>query len=63
MLHGKGKKIWVDGSVYEGQFVNGKAEGTGRFIDSKNGFIYMGNWQNDKTNGQGTLTQVNGATY
>ena len=29
LAHGKGTKVWKDGTTYEGDFVNGKMEGTG----------------------------------
>ena len=51
LLNGKGKKVWPDGSQYEGTFRQGKAEERGYFIDAKNGFVYIGEWQNDKING------------
>ena len=36
---GKGRQCWLDGSLYEGQWRNGKANGTGRLIHS-DGDIY-----------------------
>ena len=51
VLNGKGKKIWPDGSQYEGNFKDGKAEDRGYFIDSKNGFVYIGEWADDKIHG------------
>jgi hypothetical protein len=55
-LHSSGKKIWPDGSLYQGSFHNGKAEGNGFFIDSKNGFVFVGEWKEDKISGQGKVT-------
>ena len=30
-MSGKGKMIWRDGSVYEGNYVDGRKEGEGKF--------------------------------
>ena len=42
--------MWVDGSLYEGQWLNGKGEGMGRLIHA-DGDIYEGQWKNDMANG------------
>ena len=42
--------------MYEGTFQNGKAEDKGYFVDSKHGFVYIGQWKDDKIEGFGKLT-------
>ena len=37
--HGEGRIIWTNGSIYEGNFENGVAEGKGRLIGS-DGTVY-----------------------
>ena len=37
--------------MYEGDFVNDKKEGNGKFI-WKNGKYYIGEWKNNKKNGK-----------
>ena len=59
--HGKGTKKWKDGTTYEGDFVNGKMEGTG--VWCKNGNEYKGEFKNDMFNGRGVITYSNGETY
>ncbi len=59
---GHGVQIWQDGSKYEGQWVNGKANGKGRFILA-DGDIYEGDWMDDKAHGIGTYKYSDGAIY
>lgn len=39
-FYGKGKKIFFDGRIFEGEFKNGKEEGFGCFYD-KNGKVFQ----------------------
>lgn len=57
--HGKGKQIWKDGAVYEGDWRNDMAEGTGRF-NHANGDVYTGEFYRDKAYGYGTYVHANG---
>ena len=44
------------GLLYEGEFVNGKREGTGKLSNKKSGdLVYEGEWKNDLKCGQGVL--------
>eukprot|EP00347_Sterkiella_histriomuscorum_P011997 403370285 len=58
--HGKGRLTYIDGSFYEGNWVNGKKEGFG-LSKSRDGIQYEGNWLNDMKNGEGVLTLPSGA--
>jgi hypothetical protein len=40
--HGKGIKIYKDGTKYEGDFINGYSQGKGKLIEKKSGKIYEG---------------------
>lgn len=60
--HGKGSQVWKDGSLYEGFWLNGKANGRGRLIHS-NGDVYEGEWSNDKAEGKGIYIHSDGAKY
>lgn len=55
-------QIWPDGARYEGQWVNNRATGKGKFIHV-DGDIYTGEWKDDKANGYGVYTHNNGARY
>lgn len=57
----KGKKTYEIG-VYEGEFVNGLADGYGVFT-MKDGSIYKGTFKNDKAHGFGVMTAPNGMKY
>jgi len=59
---GRGKKIWPDGSLFEGQFIEGKACGWGRLVKS-NGDVYVGEWKDDMANGRGTFTSTTSGSY
>lgn len=52
---GKGKYIFSNGDIYEGEFLNDVRWGYGKMISyTKNGcIIYDGEWQNDKNHGKG----------
>ena len=77
--HGKGtyeykltkyrKTIW-EGAKYEGDWSNGKREGSGSIIFGKPYFgnlfgyaSYNGEWKNDKPHGIGTMTYLNKMIY
>ena len=47
MAHGKGKFYHVDGDIFEGHWVEDKANGYGVYTHA-NGAKYEGNWMNDQ---------------
>jgi len=47
MANGKGRLIHGDGDVYEGDWINDKAEGKGVYIHF-DGAKYIGEWHDDK---------------
>ena len=59
---GEGKYKYKDGSVYAGDFVNGKPHGFG-IIDFKSGDHYEGNWDAGKRHGEGAYTFSDGSIY
>ena len=52
--NGFGKYTFSDGSFYEGEYVKDKMEGWGTFSWANNGDLYVGEWEDDAENGQGT---------
>ena len=58
----KGRKININGSIYDGNFLNKKANGHGAktFAD---GSKYVGDWQNDRRHGTGVCTYADGSKY
>lgn len=60
--HGKGKQYWVDGSLYEGNWVYDKTNGQGRLIHA-DGDMYEGQWLDDKAHGKGIYRHFDGAIY
>ena len=59
---GRGKRIFPDGTIYEGNFVDNNLNGEGRQIIS-NGRIYEGDFVNNNLNGEGRITFENGIIY
>ena len=59
---GFGIQKWVDGAVYEGYWLNNKAEGKGTFWHAE-GDIYIGEFRADQAYGYGVYTHVNGSRY
>jgi hypothetical protein len=51
-----------DGSSYEGETQNGKAQGQGSLRDNK-GNVYTGSFKSNLRDGWGTLKWANGSTY
>lgn len=47
-MNGKGRMTYKDSNIYQGQWVDGKAEGKGVFVDKTNKTIYDGEWKADK---------------
>ena len=50
-MHGRGVLIWSDGKKYEGEFLNDKRDGIGRFTWA-DGRMYIGEWKGGKQNGK-----------
>lgn len=61
--NGKGKLIYADGNIYEGDFVKGKKEGQGRFTVTETGQVYIGQFANERYNGRGKMTFSDGESY
>ena len=55
-MHGRGRYLWKDGSLYEGNYENGKKEGFGKFTFARSENLYEGFWKDGKQNGLGVLT-------
>ena len=61
-LNGYHKKKFDDGSVYEGNFVNGKPEGKGT-MKYVGGASYIGEWHYGLREGEGTWNYPDGGSY
>ena len=55
-------KTYANGSVYKGEWKDGKENGQGEKTDA-NGNVYEGEFKDDKTHGQGKMTHANGDVY
>ena len=61
-VEGNGVARFPDGSVYEGEFVNGAPEGQGK-ITFADGGTYEGGWVDGVISGTGTAVYANGVVY
>ena len=65
--HGRGVKIWVSGDRYEGEFVEDRKEGTGKYTWSARGpsagESYSGAYLNDLRHGYGVYAWPSGDRY
>jgi hypothetical protein len=62
--HGLGKMLDADGSVYEGQFIHGVKNGTGKIWDSNGKLTGDGIWENDQIiEGFGSIKYSDGCLY
>lgn len=58
-LNGDGSFVWISGSSYTGNWLDGEMSGFGTYLWST-GKKYVGEWLNGKMNGKGVFTQENG---
>lgn len=54
LREGRGIAVYLDGSIYEGIWKNGKKHGSGRLI-FESGDVYQGHWEKDLQSGYGVL--------
>ena len=60
LKHGKGTEYYKNGNIkYDGDFVNGKREGNGKYI-YESGNYYIGQWKNGLKHGKGTMFNSSG---
>ena len=59
MIYTKGK---FKGSKFEGEFINGKVYGQGKFYDA-DGTLFVGSYVNSRREGFGIETFTNGSYY
>jgi len=61
-MHGSGTFRYADGSVYEGEWKDGKRHGTGtcQYVD---GNVYEGEWKDGKPHGRGRLRYADRTVY
>jgi hypothetical protein len=62
IYEGKGKYVYINGDVYEGDYKNGKKEGKGKYV-FVNGNVYEGDWKNGVMEGKGKMVYINGNVY
>ena len=60
--HGSGIYRWIDGSIYEGDYLNDLRHGHGRFLWA-NGESYEGDYLKDERTGKGTYSWPDGSFY
>ena len=56
------KKLYTNGDSYEGDWINNKRNGKGKYI-WKDGDIYEGDWANNKRIGKGRMLYANGDSF
>ena len=56
---GKGKYVWPDGGVYEGDFVDGSHTGKGKYV-SASGDFYEGDFVDGSRTGKGKYLWADG---
>jgi len=64
-LNGKGKMTYVNGDIYEGDWVDNKRNGKGKYTYFDNDSVkeYEGDWADDERTGKGKETLFNGDIY
>ena len=62
IFHGTGKMTYEDGSVYQGEWRDGKKRGKGTMTYA-DGDVYEGKWDEDVFHGTGKMTYADGSVY
>ena len=62
MPHGRGRRVFADGSVYEGEFKEGRISGAGKY-ESALGETMKGTFDEGVLQGLGKTTTITGETY
>ena len=61
LKNGKGIMYYKNGNIkYDGEFINGKCEGTGKYV-WEDGEYYLGQWKNGLKHGKGILYYKDGS--
>ena len=60
LWHGQGKVTYVDGSSYDGQWVEGQRQGRG-VLNLRNGDVYTGFFDRDELHGSGEYKNADGS--
>merc|ERR1712137_1005713 len=64
--HSQGDFVFPNGDEYSGGYISGEngiqMSGYGTWT-SKQGYVYEGNWQNDRMEGQGRLSMPDGSVF
>lgn len=61
-FHGHGVYTYTNGSVYEGQWVDGRKQGQGKQMQP-DGSVYTGEWRDNQMHGKGRMRWDNGDSY
>ena len=63
LFQGLGKIHYPDGSIFEGNFVQGQVPSVGKFINSMDSSIYLGQLRDLSKEGYGKLATSDGLIY
>lgn len=58
--HGRGRLTYANGDVYQGDWVAGRQEGTGVFVNRATATVYDGTWVDGMKHGNGRESQDRG---
>lgn len=61
-FHGHGVYTYTNGSIYEGQWVDGRKQGQGKQMQP-DGSVYTGEWRDNQMHGKGRMRWDNGDSY
>ena len=61
--HGKGRYTWLNGEVYEGEWISGCKNGFGIWKGIRSNDQYLGEWKDNKAWGYGVHQWMNGDKY
>lgn len=62
-MTGQGVYKFADGSLYEGEFLNGQFHGKGKLVDQFNGITIISDFLKGKPNGNGKIIYQDQSIY
>jgi len=58
MRNGRGRYRYVNGDIYDGEWLSHVRHGSGQYTYAANGIVYSGTWENGRRVGTGSISVI-----